>query len=211
MLAATLIAAQQQFTAHLSAVENAARYTFRRRLRLRRQDYEEARAESIAAAWSAWTGLIRRGKNPIEMGVHGIARNAVRSVRNGRRVGNRSGGRGAMDVHHRKAQATRGHKIKSLDGCGRSDGQTTGGWREWMVSDHRWTPAEEAVFRLDFAAWLASLPDRRRRTAELLSEGCGTLEVAKELGITAAAVSQARAWLERSWRAFQGELPAVCY
>jgi hypothetical protein len=210
MSAISLIAAQQEFSHHLPAVENAVHFAFRRRFRMRRQDYEEALAESIAAAWSAWTGLIARGKNPVEVGVHGIANNAVRYVRNGRRVANRSGGRSAMDVNHRKAQAVCGFTVKSLDRNGQPTGETAGGWRDWIVGGNRCTPADEAAFRLDFASWLASLPVRRRRTAELLSEGRGTGEVARELGITAAAVSQARGWLERSWRAFQGEVPAAC-
>ena len=210
MSSASLIAAQRDFTTHLPALENAARWAFRRRLRLRRQDFEEALAETRAAAWSAWVGLLSRGKDPLQVGVHGIAKNAVRYVRNGRSVGNRSGGRGAMDVHHRKAQATIGFKITSLNDDGQSADDADGGWREWIVSGHRCTPADEAAFRLDFATWLASLPDRRRRTAELLMQGHGTGDVARELGITAAAVSQARTWLERSWRIFQGEVPAVC-
>src|SRR5205807_932041 len=88
MSAVSLSAAQEQFTAHLAAVENAARWAFRRR---RRQDYEDALAEAIAAAWSAWVGLLRKGKDPVQVGVHGIASNAIRYVRNGRRLGNRSG------------------------------------------------------------------------------------------------------------------------
>jgi hypothetical protein len=205
----SLVAAQQEFDHHLPAIENAVHFAFRRRFRMRRQDYEEALAESIAAAWSAWVGLLSRGKDPLKVGVHGIASNAVRYVRNGRRVGNRSSGRSAMDVNHRKARAACGYSIKSLDGNGLPVGQTASTWRDWIVADNRCTPADEAAFRLDFAAWLASLPARRRRTAELLSEGHGTGEVAKELGMTSAAVSQARAWLERSWRKFQGEMSAA--
>ena len=52
MSSASWIAAQQDFTTHLPAVDNAARWAFRRRLRLRRQDFEEALAETRAAAWS---------------------------------------------------------------------------------------------------------------------------------------------------------------
>src|SRR5262245_2911394 len=62
----SLVAAQEQFTATLKAVEDAAGYAFRRR---RRQDREEALAEARAAAWSAWHGLIRKGKDPVEVGV----------------------------------------------------------------------------------------------------------------------------------------------
>ena len=46
----------------------------------------------------AWHGLIRKGKDPLAVGVTGIANNAIRYVRNGRRVGNTTCGRGAMDV-----------------------------------------------------------------------------------------------------------------
>jgi hypothetical protein len=210
MSAATLSAAQQEFVAHLPAVESAARWTFRHKLRLRWQDFEEALAETRAAAWSAWVGLLATGKDPVQVGVHAIAGNAARYVRNGRRVGNRNGGgRSAMDVHNRKARAAGGYTIGSLDSNGQPAGETAGGWRDWIVGDNRCTPADEAAFRLDFAAWLAGLPDRRRKTAELLSLGHGTGEVARSLGITAAAVSQARAWLEESWRRFHGEVPAA--
>jgi hypothetical protein len=82
--------------------------------------------------------------------------------------------------------------------------------REWLVADRRVSPADEACFRLDFEAWLARLPERRRRTAESLAEGHGTLEVARCVGVTPAAVSQARSWLARNWRDFQGDTPAAC-
>ena len=94
MPAMSLCVAQEQFTATLKAVEVAARFAFRRR---RRQDREEAVAEATAAAWSAWHGLIRKGKDPLAVGVTGIANNAIRYVRNGRRVGNTTCGRGAME------------------------------------------------------------------------------------------------------------------
>src|SRR5207245_93990 len=85
--------AQEQFTATLSAVEDAVHFAFR--TRLRPQEYEEALAEAMAAAWSAWHGLVvKRGKDPVAVGVHGIATNAIRNVRQGRRVGNPSGGSG---------------------------------------------------------------------------------------------------------------------
>jgi hypothetical protein len=49
------------------------------------------------------------------------------------------------------------------------------------------------------------LPERKRQMAELLAEGHETGVVARMLGVTPAAVSQSRAWLESSWRAFQNE------
>ncbi|MEJ7636875.1 MAG: hypothetical protein WKF75_02515 [Singulisphaera sp.] len=129
MSALSLVAAQEQFTATLSAVEDAVKFAFRRRLR--RQEYEEALAEARAAAWSAWLGLLRKGKDPVEVGVHGIANNAIRYVRNGRKVGNTTCGRGAMDVFHRKARRKDGFTLVSLDTGDEMDAgdSPAGSWR----------------------------------------------------------------------------------
>jgi DNA-directed RNA polymerase specialized sigma24 family protein len=200
MSALSLTRAQQQFTAHLSAVEVAARYAFRLR---RRQDREEAVAEALAAAWSAWAGLLRRGKDPVEVGVTAIAANAVRNVRQGRRVGNRTCGRGAMDVF-RKAQKARDLKVVSLDSNDQfNPGSLVGTWKEWLACDHRVGPADAAAFRLDFTAWLESLPEKKRRVAELLAEGHEGFVVACLVGIAQSRVSQLRGELAENWAAFQ--------
>src|SRR5947209_3083944 len=91
--------------------------------------------------------------------IHGIANNAIRYIKNRRRIGNRSGGRGAMDIHHPRAQKARGYKVVSLDsGDEYQPGPSAGGtWREWLSCDHRVDPADEAAFRLDFEGWLAGL------------------------------------------------------
>jgi hypothetical protein len=205
MSAASLIAAHQEFTVHLPAVEKAARWAFGRGRRLRRQDYEEVLAEVCAAAWSAWVGLLRRGKDPVQVGVHGIANNAVRYVRNGRRVANQSGGRGAMDVYHPEAQKDRGFRVINPDSLDDTvSGSPPGVWTNSC------TPADEACFRVDYEQWLGTLSPRRRRIAELLAAGHGTLEVARELSVTPAAISQARSWLNECWRTFQGEVSATC-
>src|SRR4051794_13701286 len=178
MSAISLASAQQNFTATLSAVEDAVRFAFRRRLRP--QEYEEALAEARAAAWSAWHGLVERGKDPLEVGVHGIASNAIRWVRARRKVGNTNCGRGAMDVFNDKAQRKDGFTLVSLDSDHVDAGDsTTGSWREWLAEDNKVTPADEAAFRLDFEGWLAVLPARKRRVAELLAEGHGGGVVAR--------------------------------
>src|SRR4051812_2078162 len=177
MSALALVAAQDAFTRTLAAVEDAARFAFRRRMKP--QEYEEALAEAKAAAWSAWHGLLKRGKDPLEVGVHGIATNAIRNVRQGRRVGNATCGRGAMDVYHRRAQAACGFTLVGLDSEMRADAdRARGSWREWLAEDHRVGPADEACFRVDFAAWLEGLPPRKRRVAELLAEGHEAVVVA---------------------------------
>jgi hypothetical protein len=204
MSIASLIDAQNEFTAHLPAVVNATRYAFRRR-RLRRHDFEDVLAEAIAACWSAWVGLLSRGRDPLEVGVCGIANQAVRYVRNGRRIANRNGGRGKMDIFHRRAQKARGFRV--LDSGGADEAVEAADHGVWS---NCCTPADEACFRVDFADWLEVLAPRRRRTAELLAAGHGTLEVAKEVGVTPAAISQARFALYESWLRFQGEERPAC-
>ncbi len=204
MSALTLSAAQGQFTATLSAVEDAVKFAFRRRLRP--QEYEEVMAEARAAAWSAWAGLIRRGKNPVEVGIHGIASNAIRYVKNGRRLGNKSSGRGGMDLYNPKAQARCGFRLVSLDAgddAGPGD-SSSGSWRGWLAEDRRVGPADLACSRLDFESWLAGLPARKRRIAELLAEGHDGVVVARMVGVSPGRVCQVRPELQRSWEAFQG-------
>ena len=112
-----------------------------------------------------------------------------------------------MDVHHPRARRATGIRVVPLEELA---GLPPGGWRDWLASDDRYGPADEAAFRVDFAAWLAGLPERRRRAAELLAEGFGTGEVALRLGVTPSAVSQAREWLSRSWQQFQAQTDATC-
>jgi hypothetical protein len=198
MSIASMNDAHREFTAQLPVVENATRCAFRR-LKLKRQDFEEVLAEAVAACWSAWVGLLSRGRDPLEVGVCGIANFAVRYVRNGRRVANRTCGRGAMDVYHARAQKARGFQVINTGDDETLDGSEAGVWSNCC------TPADEACFRVDFAAWLEALAPRRRQTAELLAAGHGTREVAKEVGVTPAAISQARSWLHANWKKFQGD------
>ena len=197
---ASLTSAQQQFTATLAAVEDAVHYAFRGRLRP--QEYEEKLAEARAAAWSAWQGLILKGKDPLAVGVTGIANNAVRNVRQGRRIGNRTcGGRGAMDIQHPRVRRALGLRVVPFEELA---GPSAGSWSDWLAEDNRVTPADEAIFHLDYQAWLAGLTERKRRVAELLAEGHEGFVVARLVGIAQSRVTQLRHELEANWESFQG-------
>jgi hypothetical protein len=207
MTTAALASAHQQFEAALPAIRLSARYALRRR----RHDRDDLLAEVIACAWKAWRGLADRGRNPVAVGATAIAAWAARHALKGRRIGNRSGGRGAMDIFHRRAQKLRSFRVVSYDsGPATPAAPEPAAWREWLVAGRRVTPADEACFRMDFEAWLSRRPARRRQAAEPLAEGHGTLEVARCVGVTPAAVSQARSWLARSGHDFQGDTPAAC-
>jgi DNA-directed RNA polymerase specialized sigma24 family protein len=206
--AATLISAQREFESAIPVLAKNFRYLFRRRWR----DRDDLFAEAYACAWKAWRGLIARGRDPIAVGVTGIAAYAVRHTLKGRLIGRgrNSGGRNKMSIEHARAQQLGGYRIISYDsGEALRNDYGPGAWENWVATDHRMGPAEAAAFRIDFSQWLASLPERRRLAAELLSEGRGTGEVAGQLGITAAAVSQTRSYLERKWREYQQEMPAA--
>ena len=171
MSAMSLAAAQVLFETNLKAVDDAARFAFRR---LRPQEYEEKLAEARAAAWHAWHGLVfKKGRDPVEVGVHGIANNAIRYVRNGRKLGCGICGRGAMDVYDRKAQAKRGFRMISLDSGDDIPAESSGKgeWRDWLAEDNTCTPADQAAFRIDLDSWLSRLPERKRRIARAAGRG----------------------------------------
>ena len=188
MSALSLTHAQQQFTAHLSAVEDAAWYAFRRRCAGRTARRRWPRPAPPPGA--AWAGLLRRGKDPVEVGVHAIANNAIAYVTSGRKLGNPTSGRGAMDVFRRPAGPRLRASVSSPSSS--SSGLAVGSWQDWLVADHRFAPADEAAFRVDFAAWLGGLPEKKRRVAELLAEGHEGVVVARLVGIAPARVSQLR-------------------
>jgi DNA-directed RNA polymerase specialized sigma24 family protein len=190
---AALEAAHRQFEAAVPQIDRVLPYQFRR---LPPGRAREACADARAAAWHAWYGLLRRGQDPLAVGPSGIATNACRYVRNGRRLGTGKSGRSVMDVFHPEARRRCGFQIVHA---------APAAWREWTAETNRVTVVDQAAFRVDFAAWLAGLPARKRQMAELLVLGHETGLVAKLLGVTPAAVSLSRSWLEASWRAFQGE------
>ena len=112
-----------------------------------------------------------------------------------------------MDVYHRKAQAACGFKLVSLDSGDEADAEdsTRGSWREWLAEDSRVGPADLACFRVDFEAWLGGLPARKRRIAELLTEGHEGVVVARTVGRLAGAGQPGAGRAGGDWGAFQGQ------
>jgi hypothetical protein len=105
-----------------------------------------------------------------------------------------------MDICNHLTQRALGFKLISLAAA-----QRDGELRAWIAGDQRTTPADHATFLIDFREWLDGLPERRRRAAELLSRGYGTLEVSQLVGLSPGAISQARTALEKNWEAFQAD------
>ncbi|MCA9069285.1 MAG: hypothetical protein KDA84_10200 [Planctomycetaceae bacterium] len=169
------------------------------RMELRRsfwRDYEDIVQECTAIAWRSYLRLALRGIDGSRF-VSKLAHYAVRSVRNGRRI---AGGVRRNDVFVWQTQTRCSFCVRAL--VVRSDSAKTG-WRELVIEDKRTTPADVVVCRLDFEAWLKSLPRRKRRIAEVLSESHSTKDTAKRFHLTWGRISQLRRELADSWWEFQ--------
>jgi len=127
-----------------------------------------------------------------------LAKFAIRQYRDGRRVGKRANVRDVYDQH---GQIKNGHQLKYI-GCPRDQ---RGGWREQLVENKRTSPADLVAFRLDFDAWLPSLPHRDRHIVEDLAMGERTSDVARKFGVSAGRVSQLRRQLQQRWDDFQAD------
>jgi hypothetical protein len=144
----------------------------------------EAVQECVANACVAYARLVERGKESLAFATV-LARFAVAQVRSGRRVG---GQLNVRDVTSGYAQCRKRFNLSRLD---RFD-PTEGCWKEAVVEDYRTPVADQACFRLDFPAWLKTLPLRDRNIARALAEGGRTSDVARRFGISLARISQLR-------------------
>jgi hypothetical protein len=66
-------------------------------------------------------------------------------------------------------------------------------------------PAEEAIFNLDYEAWLDSLTQTQRQVARDLQAGLNLTEIAQQRGVSRAAVQQVASRLRQSYEAFQSK------
>lgn len=177
----------------LPSIQCQARFAFARQPSERCQDLV---AEVVANTFVAFIQLARRGKLDVARPTP-LAQFAIRQVLCGRRVGTKLN---SQDVTSEYAQRLRRLSRASLCEWGASDC-----WQEVLIENRRSSPADIAAFRIDFHAWLQTLPARSRQVAELLATGESTKEAAKQFGISPGRISQLRRELNKSWNAFQGD------
>jgi DNA-binding NarL/FixJ family response regulator len=77
-------------------------------------------------------------------------------------------------------------------------------WREVLVEHRQAGPAETASARIDIAAWLGSLSERKRQLAEALCQGEKTSNIATVFQLSPGRISQLRQELRQSWESFHG-------
>jgi len=184
-----------RFLALLPAVLRQARIAFRS---LDPEKREDALAEVIANTFAAYARLVELDKESIAFPTP-LARYAIRRFHDGRHVGNKFNSR---DVSSKHCQRLQNIKVTSFHRFDPNEGQ----WREILVEDKHATPADVAMIRLDFAAWLGTLTPRERRIALKLAEGERTGAVARMFDVSAGRISQMRAELCQAWHVFVGDL-----
>jgi hypothetical protein len=184
-----------KFLAMLPRIRRQAGYYLRR---LPTEERVEAIQEVVASAFVSYVRLIERGKADLAF-AGPLARYAACQYLRGRRVGSRMN---ACDVTSDYCQRKTGVSLERLN-C---FDKRLGDWQELVVEDRHSTPAEVAMTRLDFGAWLGQLTRRTRQIAQDLAQGDSTSEVACKHGVSASRVSQLRRELYDAWLAFTGEV-----
>ena len=117
---------------------------------------------------------------------------AARQVRDGRKVGGKVN---VQDVSSFYCRRQKHVTLERLDKWDRDEEE----WLEIVVEDRNATPAEVVRVRLDFAAWLKSLPRRDRKVALDLAGGNRTGEVARQYDLSEGRISQLRKEMHLSW------------
>lgn len=183
-----------RFLTFLPVITSYARTAFAGRDPESREDLVE---EVVVNALIAFKRLCDKGKIDIAY-PSVLARFGIRQVQDHRRAGCRLNIR---DVSSSYAQQRKGFTVDRLDRFDRRQNA----WMEVLVEDRRSGPADIVASRLDFAAWLRSLPKQQRKIATTLATGETTGETAERFGVSPSRISQLRRQLQQSWNDFVGE------
>jgi hypothetical protein len=176
----------------LPAIVAHAKFAFRH---LRGEARQDCIQETIANALVAFKALVRRGKMDLAY-PSVLARYATAQINDGRRVGGRLC---CHEVLSPYAQRLKSFKVESLDHRQKDDENA---WCEVLVEDKTAGPFDIVRTKLDFDAWLHSLPRRDRKVAQFLSLGNRTADAARKFGVSDGRISQLRRSLKDSWTDF---------
>jgi len=122
----------------------------------------------------SYVRLIERGKADLAY-AGPLARYGACQYLAGRRVGH------SMNVRDLTSDLCRQKNRVSIEQLDHFDNPTDE-WQQIVVEDKHSGPAEVASTRIDFGAWLESLPVRTRHVAETLATGEATSHVARMFG-----------------------------
>ena len=184
------------FLAMLPTIVKQVRFAFRH---LGPEARSEALQNCIANAMIAYARLYELGKIALAY-PSVLGRYAISQTNDFRVVG---GHLAIKDVLSRYCQVNKGVRVEHIDQYDDTEDE----WTQLVVEDRTAGPAEIARTRIDFAAWLRSLPIKLRRIAKMLANGERTTDVARKFGLSDGRISQIRLLLKEAWLRFQDEEP----
>ena len=144
---------------------------------LRPEERDEAVQEAVAGAFTAYAGLVERGKENLAF-PSVLARFSAAQVRAGRRVAGKLNIQDVSSVHCQRSKQIRLGRLDRFD-------PVEGCWREAIVEDLRTPVADQACFRIDFPAWLRTLSSRERTMAQAMMRDEGTNDLSRKFGVSA--------------------------
>jgi hypothetical protein len=155
---------------------------------------EEAVAEAVAAGFASFIRLKAKGKE-LSAYPSTLAEYAVLHVKSCRHIGTKLNSR---DVLSKAAQQTKGFAVRSLS-------QQQQEWND-ILADDNVTPIPDLVsFRIDWAAFLATLSQRHRLIVHYLALGHAPKWVASKFGVSPGRITQLRQRWRTEWHVFQGD------
>ena len=165
-------------------------------------------SETIALAWKWFLRLVEKGKDPRGF-ASVLSGYAARAVKNGRRL---CGQLRAKDVMNPVAQRRHGFRLETLPfstrTCQEDRYGVAGGQRrqdefeERLCDNTRTPPDEQAMFRLDFVAWLNSLTARERQIVRAMARNERTRDLSQQFGVSPSRISQLRRDFALGWQDF---------
>src|SRR5215471_8942820 len=161
---------------------------------------EECLAEMTALSWLWCSRLAAQGRD-VALFPTAVATFAARAVRAGRRL---VGQERSKDVLSPVARYRHGFAVCSLPARSSLFGNV---FDEALRDNTRTPPDEQAAFRADWPAWLATRSERDRRLIADLALGERTLDAARKHGLSPARISQLRREFMQDWERFCGEGP----
>jgi hypothetical protein len=184
----------------LPRFKTAAAIAFRH---VRGQDRDDLIAETVANVYVGMKALADR--DALDLAYPSVlSRFAISQIKDGRRVGTPSNVREVLSEHAQKQKSFTVDRLDVFD-------TTAGEWQEILVEDRRAGPAGLVQTKLDFAAYLRSLPVRHRRIAKFLARGETTSAASRKFGVSAGRISQMRTELKQAWDRHAGNGgPAAC-
>lgn len=165
-------------------------------------------AEVIGLCWKWFIRLARRGKDARQFPTV-LANFAARAVRNGRRL---CGQLKPKDVLSEAAQQKHSFRVESLPTATRRSYEalygTGGGQRlldcfEERLQDNTVTPVpDQAAFRCDFPAWLATWTQRDQSIIADMAQNERTTQLARKYRLSPGRISDLRREFHDDWQRF---------